>query len=72
MTDETAEHNNALTLANKISEFVGNTQYTQIEKTYALLYVSLALNCESDNSIQFLDEAFNCEVLPMARKLNKE
>jgi len=68
MTDETIEHNNAISLANKISEFVGSTQYTQIEKTYALLYVALALNCSDEISIQFLDEAFNLEVLPMARK----
>ncbi len=62
------EQQNIVDLTYDLSNFINSKDYSKIEKTYALLYTALALNLDSQHSIDFLDEAFNCEVLPMAKQ----
>lgn len=67
MTDGEKEHENSMKLAQEVADFIKNKNYTHEELTYGLLYAALALNLESEESMQFLEEAFIFEVLPLAK-----
>ena len=68
MDEDEREYKNSLHVGVLISEFIGQRlqNFSHTELTYGLLYAALALNSQSKEDLQFLDEAFNFEVLPMA------
>lgn len=56
MTDN--ELRNISLLSSDLANFIASKPQTNIEKTYSLLYAAMALNLDSEISMQFLEEAF--------------